>query len=340
MTIAFMVPEAWWLLFIIPFFIIAGMLLSLLRKRDRERFAEPELFTELARTNSTVKQRIRGVAYICGLVLLIIAMTDPRFGTKTEIVKRKGVDIVIALDTSYSMLAEDVKPNRIEQAKYEIHHLIDNLRGDRISVLAFAGKAFVQCPLTTDYAAAKTLLDYSDVGIISEPGTNIGDAITGSLKLLERGSVADSESQIIILFTDGENLTGNPDEAAKKAFDKGVRIFTIGIGSSSGEIIPIRNEKGVIEDYKKDTGGNVVKTRLDEETLKRIARITNGFYMRTEQGEVDIQTIIDHLNLLHKVDINEQKVTRLKEQYQIPLGASLFFLFIWMAMSERKRVKQ
>ena len=336
---AFNNTGAFWLLLVLPVLLAAGGLFALLAKRDRGRFAVPELFTALTRSISKTKKIIRWVLYTLGVFFLVLALTEPRFGTKTKIVRRMGVDIVIALDTSYSMLAEDVKPNRIRQAKFEIFRLIDNLEGDRTAVLAFAGKSFVQCPLTTDYGAAKTLLETIDIGIIPVPGTDLGEAITGSIKLLEKGSSAGSESQLIVLFTDGENLTGNPEKAAKSAASKDIRIFTVGIGTTSGEIIPIRNEKGVLEDYKKDSKGNVVKTALDEETLRKIARITNGSYLRTVDGEVDIQPIIDQLGSMHKSNIHERKISRLKERYQIPLGISLLFLLPWLITGERRKRK-
>jgi len=329
-------PDAFWLVLLIPALIVFGIVSAFFRRRDRRRFARTELYDALTRSMSKTKQRIRTVLYMLGMFFLILAFTEPRFGTKTEIVKRMGLDIVIALDTSTSMLAEDIKPNRIMQARYEIHRFIDNLKGDRIALLAFAGKTFVQCPLTTDYAAAKTLLDNIDIGILSEPGTNIGEAIKGSMRLLEKGSEADSESQLIILFTDGENLTGDPEDAAKKAASKGIRIFTVGIGSPGGEIIPIRNDKGNLEDYKKDSKGNVVKTFLDEKNLMRIADITRSTYLNTADGEVNIQMLIDQLGTMQKNDIHERKISRLKERYQIPLGISLMFFLIWLILGERR----
>jgi len=333
---AFNNPQAFWLLLSLPLLLAVWFILTLLARRDRKRFAHTELYTALTRSISKTKRKIRWVLYSLGMFFLIITLTEPRFGTKTEIVKRRGVDIVISLDTSYSMLAEDVKPNRIKQAKYEIFRLIDNLKGDRVALLAFAGKSFVQCPLTTDYGAAKTLLEHIDIGIIPEPGTDIGEAITASMKLLETGSEALSESQLIILFTDGENLRGDPEKVAKDAASKEISIFTVGIGTTSGEIIPIRNDKGELEDYKKDSKGKVVKTALDEKTLGEIANITDGIYLRTVNGEVDIQSIIDLLGSMHKSDIHERKISRLKERYQIPLGISLFFFLIWLATSERR----
>ena len=329
--------EIFWLLLLLPVLLMIWAFLNIKRRKDRNRFAQKELYETLTRSISRKKRRIRQVLFMFGVFFLVIALTGPRFGTKTEIVKRMGVDIVIALDTSYSMLAEDIKPNRIMQSKYEINRLIDNLMGDRIALMAFAGDSFIQCPLTTDYGAAKTLIEYIDVGIVPSPGTNLENAITGAIDLLARGSEAGSESQLIILVTDGENIKGNPEHAARRAANNGIRIFTVGIGTIGGEIIPIRNEKGEIEDYKKDSKGNVVKTSLDEKTLKSIAQRTNGSYLRSVNGEVDVQTIIDELGTMHKTDLHERKISRLKERYQIPLGISLFFLLIWFTLGERKR---
>lgn len=333
---AFNHPEAFWLLLLIPLLLILWGGSALIVKRDVSRFANPELFPLLSRSMSRTKRTVRGLLFFAGMLFLILTLTEPRFGTKTEIVRRMGVDVVIALDTSYSMLAEDVKPNRISQAKYEISRLIDNLEGDRIALVAFAGKSFVQCPLTTDYGAAKTLLETIDIGTIPVPGTNIGDALDSSLKLFEKGSTAGGESQLIILFTDGENLEGDPEKTARKAASRSIRIFTVGIGTTAGEIIPLRGENGDLEDYKKDDKGNVVKTSLDEKTLSTLARVTNGTFLRTRNGDVDIQEIIDQLGSMHKSDIHERKISRLKERYQLPLGISLFFFLWWMLLSERR----
>jgi len=333
---AFNNPEAFWLLLLLPLLLGAGGVFSMLARRDASRFASPELFAVLARSVSKTRRVSRTILYAGGMIFLVLAMTEPRFGTRTEIVRRMGVDMVIALDTSYSMLAEDVKPNRLIQAKYEITRLIDNLTGDRVALLAFAGRSFIQCPLTSDYAAAKTLLEAIDIGTIPVPGTNLGEALKGAMKLLEKGSSAGSESQLIILFTDGENLDGDPEKAAKEAASRGIRVFTVGIGTPSGEIIPIRNEKGELEDYKKDRRGNVVKTALDEAMLRKIADITRGAYLRTENGEVDIQEIIDLLGNMHKTDIHERRISRLKERYQIPLGISLLFFLGWLITGERR----
>lgn len=334
---AFHYLEAFWLLFAIPVLLVLGLIFGIRIRKDRQRFASMELYDTLTRSLSKTRKGVGKICFMTGLFFLVLACTEPRFGTKTEIIRRVGTDVVITLDTSFSMLAEDIKPNRIKQARYEIHRLIDNLQGDRVALVAFAGKSFVQCPLTSDYGAAKTLLEYIDVGIIPAPGSDIGGAIEGSLDLLESGSEAGSESQIIILFTDGEDLEGNIESSIKKAKDRGVRIFTVGIGTAGGELIPIRDENGRVEGYKKDSKGNVVKTSLDEQTLQNIASKTNGDYLRNVNGEVDVDMIIARLGRMHKSDIHERKISRLKERYQIPLGISLCFLLAWLIAGDRRR---
>ena len=330
-------PEMFWLLVGLPILLIIWIVSNIQKHKARQYFANIELYETLTRSISRKKRKTRQFSYVLGLFFLTLSLTGPRFGTKTEIVKRMGVDIVIAIDTSYSMLAEDIKPNRILQSKYEVRRLINQLSGDRVALLAFAGDAIIQCPLTTDYGAANTFLDYIDVGVVPKSGTNIQSAIERSIRLLQRDSQASSESQLILLVTDGENIKGNPKGAASTAARNNIKIYTIGIGTTDGEIIPIRNEKGELEDYKMDSQGNVVKTSLDEETLKNIARITKGSYIRTVHGEVDVQAIIDELGIMHKTDLYERKISRLKERYQIPLGISLFFLLVWFSLGERRK---
>lgn len=334
---AFTNQDIFWLFLILPVFLIALVVFRFFYGRNKKLFADSELFETLSRSISKTKRGIRNVLLFFGLLFLIISMAGPRFGTKTEIVKRMGLDMVVAIDTSYSMLAEDVKPNRIMQAKFEINNLIESLKGDRIAFVVFAGDSYVQCPLTSDYGAAKTLLENVDAGIVPVPGTNIETAINKSTALLKKTSEAGSQSQIILLITDGENLSGNFESAARKAASMGIRIFTIGVGTSSGEIIPIKNERGEVSDYKKDSSGNVVKTSLNENSLKTIANITNGAYLKNENGEANVQAIIDEIGSMQKSNLHERKISRLKERYQIPLCISLLFLLSWYVIGERKR---
>ncbi|MFC1485545.1 VWA domain-containing protein [Candidatus Latescibacterota bacterium] len=329
-------PQAFWLLGAVPVLAVSALVLHLWTKRDRRRFADPSLYGILSGSTSASRRRLGSVAYLFGIGFLALAMTGPRFGTRTEIVQRLSVDIVIVLDTSYSMLAEDIKPNRIQQAKYEIYRLIDNLQGDRVALIAFSGNAVIQCPLTTDYGAAKMFLDNIDVGVVPSQGTNIEEAIDSALLLFESNSSMESQSRMIIMVTDGESLEGDPERAAKRAVLRDTRIFTVGIGTSDGDIIPIRNQAGELYDYKRDKDGVVVITSLDEQALNNIASITRGTYLRSENGEVDIQAIIDELGTMHHSDIHERRISRLRERFQIPLGGALVFFMVWLTIGERR----
>ena len=329
-------PQAFWLLAAVPVLGLTALMLGIRTRKERNRFAEPALFGTLSASTSTLKRHLGNTAYLFGIGFLALALTDPRFGTRIEIVERMSVDIAVVLDTSYSMLAEDVKPNRMQQAKYEINRLIDNLQGDRIALIAFSGNAIIQCPLTTDYAAAKMFLEYIDVGTIPAPGTNIEEAIDTALLLFENDSPRGGQSRLIILATDGESLRGSPESAAKRAVLGDTRVFTVGIGTRDGDIIPIRNLAGELNDYKRDKDGNVVITALDEQTLRSIATITHGSYLRSENGEVDIQAVIEELGTMHRSDIHERRVSRLRERYQLPLGVALVFFMVWLVIGERR----
>ncbi len=333
---AFHNPDAFWLLLAIPFLAILGALLTLLNRRDRKRFAEPRLYSALAVTLNRTRRNLGTACFFVGIFFLIFAMAEPRFGTKTEVVKRTGIEIVIALDTSFSMLAEDIKPNRLVQAKYEIGRLIDNLQGDRVALVVFSGKAFVQCPLTNDYAAAKNLLEFVESGVVPVAGTNIEDAVVASLDLLERGSETGSESQIIILFTDGESLSGNPESAAKKATARGVHIIAVGIGTVGGDLIPLRDDDGSLSGYKQNSKGEIVKTSLDENTLRKVALLSGGVFLWEPNGEVSMDAVLEEVGGMRKADLSERRISRLKERYQMPLGVSLFFLLTWLGIGERR----
>ncbi|MHB9030139.1 MAG: vWA domain-containing protein [Candidatus Latescibacterota bacterium] len=333
---AFHNPEAFWLLLTIPILAVLGALLSLQSRRDRKRFAEPQLFSALTGSLSRPRRNLGTACFFLGMLFLTFAIAEPRFGTKTEVVKRTGIDIIIALDTSLSMLAEDIRPNRLAQAKYEIGRLIDNLEGDRVALVVFSGRALVQCPLTNDYAAAKNLLDFVEAGIVPVAGTNIEDAVAASLDLLERGSEVGSESQLIILFTDGESLSGNPEGAAKKASGQGVHIIAVGIGTVGGELIPLRDEKGSLSGYKQDNKGEIVKTSLDEEVLRKVALLSGGAFLWEPNGEVSMDAVLQEVGGMKRADLSERRISRLKERYQIPLGVSLLFFLTWLVIGERR----
>ncbi|MCH8157812.1 MAG: VWA domain-containing protein [Nitrospinae bacterium] len=256
---------------------------------------------------------------------LILALTQPRWGYKWEDLKREGVDIIIALDVSNSMLAQEIKPNRLERAKHKIADLLDMLEGDRIGLVAFAGTSYLQCPLTLDYSAARIFLSAIDTELIPVQGTAIGHAIRTSVKAF---NTQDMRSRAIILITDGEDHAGDALSAAKWAREQKTKIFAIGIGREIGA--PIPDTKPGASGFKKDSQGEVVLTKLDETTLQKIALETGGSYVRSVTGDMDLQKIYLE-NIKHKVEKKEFRTERRKiwhERFQWMIFLALVCLTI------------
>jgi len=252
-------------------------------------------------------------------------------------VKREGQDIMIALDLSLSMMAEDIKPNRLEKAKHEIGSLIEKLQGDRIGLIGFAGKAFIQCPLTLDYGAAKMFLDIMEPDLIPVPGTGLGEAIK---KALESYVEKERKYKVLILITDGEDHLGEPLKVAKIAGQEGVVIYTVGVGSLQPEPIPMYDERGNDLGLKRDRNGEVVMTKLDELTLEKIALETGGKYYRATAGEVELDKIYDHISQMEKKSLASKQFTQFEERFQELLGLVLFLLILEVMIPERRRSRK
>jgi len=271
---------------------------------------------------------------IAAVGLFSLALARPQFGTKMELVKRKGVDIFIAMDVSASMLAEDPKPNRLERAKMEVRDLIDRLEGDRVGLIAFAGTPFVQCPLTTDYGAAKMFLDLMGPDLIPQPGTAIGEAIrmaTASFEQEER------KHKVLVLVTDGEDHETQPVEAAKEAAAEGVVIYAIGIGSAGGAPVPEVDERGVVTGIKKDRNGNLVMSKLGADTLRKVALMTNGKYHQASAAGMELERIYEDISQMEKKELQARKFTQYEEQFQwLVLAGVLLMVWEW-GMSERRK---
>ena len=264
-------PYAFWYLLALP--ALAGLYVWSFRARNEalERFGAPTLVQKLTSATSRPRQVLKAVLMLAFFFFAVLALVEPRFGSRTDTIHRRGVDVLVALDTSLSMLAEDIRPNRLTRARYEIESFIDRLEGDRIGLVAFAGQSFVLCPLTLDYGAAKIFLDTVDTDLISVKGTAIGDAVRMATRAF--GS-SEKKYQVLILITDGEDHAGDPLDAAEAAADAGVRIFAVGVGTPDGELVPIRDGDEV--NYLRDSAGRIVKTRLDQATLEKMAVLTDG----------------------------------------------------------------
>jgi len=304
------------------------------KQKDLDIFGERQVLERLYASRSATKVKLRRIFIIIAATFLILALARPQIGTRLTMTKRHGVDILIAIDTSLSMLAEDIKPNRLEKAKLEITSLIDKLKGDRVGILTFAGNSFVQCPLTLDYNAAKMFLSIVEVGMMPRPGTAIGDAIR---RARESFIKKERKHKILILLTDGEDHDTKPVEAAKVAKKEGVIIYTIGIGTKKGEPIPLLDEKDNVTGYKKDKKGAVVMSKVDEAVLQRIAIVTDGKYYRATSSEFELDKIYDEIQKMEKKELSNRLFTQYEDRFQYFLGIALILLCVEFAIGDRKR---
>ena len=307
------------------------------RRRALERFGDSELVRRLTETVSQRARILKPLLLVTGVAFLVASLARPQFGTRVETVRREGKDVVVAVDLSRSMLAEDVAPSRLQRAKLEILRLIERLEGDRIGLVAFAGQAFVQSPLTTDYAAASLFLNAMDVDLVPVQGTDLGKALTVSIDSFDDEV---REHRVLIVVTDGEDHEGEVEAATARAVELGVRVFTVGIGSTEGVPIPEIDERGRRQGFKRDADGNVVTTRLDETTLRRVADATGGsFYRSTPQiGELD--ALVEDIEAVGGREIDAREVTQFEEQFQIFLGLAILLLIIESLLPERRKLTQ
>ena len=326
-------PHAFWLAALVP--LLIGFLVWAFRARRRalERFASPPLVQRLADAVRPVARRWKAVLMVATVTFAVLALAQPRWGFEWREVKHKGVDVFVLLDVSKSMLTEDVRPNRLTQAKYAVQDLLEKLRGDRVGLVAFAGTAFVQCPLTVDYEAFRLTLKDADPRIIPRGGTAIGAAIRTALKGFEAGEGRD---RAIVLITDGEETQGGALAAADEAAKAGVKIYAIGVGTVEGELIPVR-EEGKPMEFLKDREGQVVKSRLDEETLKQLALKTGGIYVRSAAGDFGMDAIYDKgIARLQRREYEARLQRRYFERFQWPLGLAFALLVIESLVSDRR----
>ncbi len=270
--------------------------------------------------------------FLC-ITSMIIGISNPQIGTKMEEVKREGVDLMIALDLSNSMLAEDIKPNRLERARQAISRLIDKLEGDRIGLIVFAGDAYVQLPITTDYSAAKLFLSTVNTNIVPSQGTAIGKAIDLSIRSFD---MENGQNKAIIIITDGENHEDDALEQAKLANEKDVFVHTLGMGLSKGGPIPIYNKYGNNAGYRKDKEGNTIISKLNEQMLQEIASAGNGTYVRANNTQAGLSTLFSEINKMEKKEIGTMVFTDYKDRFQLFLSIALLLLFFDLILLSRK----
>lgn len=325
-------PEYLYVLAVLPLILLLYIIMKAWKKKSRQRFAEQKMLMLLSENHSASKQFIKLIFTLSGIALIIIACANPQIGTRLEEVKREGIDIIIALDVSNSMKAEDIRPNRLERSKQSISRLIDKLDNDRIGMIVFAGQAYVQLPITSDYAAAKLFLSNIEPEIIPTQGTCIGCAIDLAVKSFVG---TDKKYKALIIITDGENHQEDAVEAAKKANEQGIIIHTIGMGSIDGAPIPIYRN-GVQVDFQKDHGGNTVITKLDPLALERIAAEGKGIFIQASNSDDGLNTIQMQINKMEKKSFGVKQFTGFEDRFQYFLAAGLLLILIEFTFSERK----
>jgi len=326
-------PEALWaLLLLIPF---TGMFLWFMasRKRALRALGDERLIHRLTPDKPTSKHQIKFILFALAYTFLVLALANLQLGRKFEKVKRQGVDLMIAIDISESMLANDLKPNRLAQAKQFVSHLIDELSGDRVGLIIFAGNAYLQVPLTTDYVAVKSLLKTIDTDLAPTQGTAIGAAIRLADEAFEEGQ---TKYKALLIISDGENHEGDALEAAREAAEKGMLILTVGVGSPEGSPIPIYRGGRPTSERKRDRNGSIVFSKLNEPMLQQIAATGGGNYFRLTQGSSDVKAVVRELESMEQKDIEERMITDYEHKYQWFLAIAILLLTIEYFITEKR----
>ncbi|MDL2311953.1 VWA domain-containing protein [Bacteroidales bacterium OttesenSCG-928-B11] len=331
-----------WGLLVIPILVAIYIVMHFRMKKRFEQYGELSLLDKLMPERSTGAKALKFSLLMGALACFILTIANPQVGSKLEKGMRKGVDIMVCMDVSNSMLAEDIKPNRLEASKMAMSNFIDKLKGDRVGLVVFAGKAFTQLPITSDYAAAKMFINNVSTGMINTQGTDIAGALDLAVVALLPDEKSDSDAQtinnltskVIIVVSDGEDHFNEAAKMAAQLKKHNVTTHTIGIGSTKGVPIPIK--RGSTKDYKKDRDGNTVITKLNENALKEIAENGGGVYVQANNANMGFESILDEINKMFKGDVQEITFASYDSKYQIPLIIGLIFLIIELLLFSRK----
>ena len=321
-----------WAFIIIPVMLMVFLWTFFWKKRIQKSFGSAVVLKRLSPDLSFFKSSLKFITLCLAVGFLVIGLINPKIGTKLETIKREGVDIVFAIDVSKSMLAEDVAPNRLEKSKQLVTQIINNLASDRVGIIAYAGKAFPQLPITTDYASAKMFLQSMNTDMLSSQGTAINEAIE-----LSRNYFDDEEqtNRVLIIISDGEDHNDLSIEVAEAASEEGIKIYTIGVGSEKGGPIPLKRN-GVVMSYKKDQNNETVITKLNEETLRLIANEAKGGYINGSQTADVVEQIRAVLSAMDKKEFEAKEFAEYKDQFQWFLGFGLFFLCLELFVFNKK----
>ena len=320
-----------YLLVLIPVLLIVFIMSRRIRKRSLKRFGDPDILNQLMPFLSVNRPVVKFLFILFALVFIILGMARPQFGSKLEEIKRKGIEIVIALDVSNSMLAEDIQPNRLEKAKQAIARLVEKLADDKIGLIVFAGDAYVQIPITTDYTSAKMFLSSINTQIVPKQGTAIGSAIDLGFNSFSPDNEA---SKALIIITDGEDHDDNAVSLAGEAAEEGIVIHTIGVGTPNGTPIPVFS--GNQRSFRKDRQGNVVITKLNEKILREIANAGNGSYIRATNNRLGLNMLFDQISTIEKKELETRIYSEYDEKFQYMIGLALILILFDFIFLERK----
>ncbi len=329
-------PAYLWMLAAVPASIALFLWATWRRREALRRFGDDSVVSKLIAAVSARRRRWKAAAVVGGVLFLAIALAGPRYGTEVREVTREGVDMVIALDVSASMLAEDVAPNRLTRAKNEIKKLLDELRGDRVGLVIFAGDAFIQCPLTSDYSALRLFLDVAGPEMIPTPGTDFNAALRIAMDAFETqsGRADESPTRALLFVSDGENHVDDIDDMAQTAGREGISMFAAGVGETEGSPIPEYRD-GQRIGYKRDSQGSIVQTRLEEAALQRIA--SDGAYFRIARTSSTLPRMVGALDQLEKQEFAAEEFEEYEERYQWPLALALLLLGVERIIGDRRK---
>ena len=327
-------PEHLYWLIVIPVLVIIYILFRVGQKKRFERFAQIGMRDNLVPGYSSRRANFKFIVFLLMISCVILALANLQSGSKMEEVKREGIDLYLAVDVSNSMNAEDIVPSRLERSKQAINKLISDMKGDRIGVIVFADKAFVQLPITTDYSAAKMFLSTINTSLVASQGTAIAEAINLALKSFPD----EAHSRAIVIISDGEDHENDAAvKAAQEAAKQGVHIYTIGMGLADGAPIPEYNQYGHQTGYRKDRNGNTIITKLNEAMLQQIATAGNGIYVRASNSNVGLEKIYEDINKLDKTEIDAKVFTDYEDQFQWFVGVAIILLLIEVLISSSKK---
>lgn len=327
-------PYLLFLILLLPVMYILIWVADHKRKKNFSKYADVKFYDFFMQQFSSFHWSLKNSIFVLSFLFMIIALAKPRWDKEVQIIKKEGIDIVVAIDVSKSMDATDIQPSRIKRAKDQISLFIDQLKGDRVAIVAFAGKSFVQCPLTNDYGAAKLFLNLLDTETVPSYGTNIGEAITSSLELFGEKE----KHKVIIVVSDGEDLEENAGKIAQEAGRQNAIIYSLGIGSPEGSTIPIKSSNGDLV-YAKDDKGDIIFTKLDITTLTQIAKKANGRFFPITPQQSEIFEIMKNINSFEKKKFDSKEYVRYKEQYKYFVITALVLILLESLIIFRKKTK-